>query len=476
MKTVADDLSHMQSLLPSRSMGMKLILVAGLALFMTIPALFVRGLLQDRKSRAAEVTQQISSQVGGRQTFLGPTLMIPYSIPPKYTHDSSKQGTYIVFPARASAVFKTATQERQLSLFKVPVFQAAAQFHAAFDLTGVPSNAPEGAVLDWQHAEIVVGVSDARGALADATITSKGKTAILAPETNNQNIQLGSNGSPSLTLSLFGTNASSLAQPGAKFSVSSTLRFSGAQRVAILAYGKTTQVSVTGDWPSPGFDGGFSPVKRTVSPHGFSAEWSVPFIARGFGTEGPSAILNGLDATAMGVSFIEVADPYQSVDRSLKYVLLFLGLIFLSYFIFEGTTGRRVHPAQYLLVGVAQLIFYLLLLSLAERIGFDFGFLLAGAATVSLLSLNAKWVFVSRREGLRALTLFTSLYVFIYLLLRLQDNALLLGTIASFAIVAAAMYFTRNLDWYSPLSISATSVPLAKRASEAAPGTPGETR
>jgi inner membrane protein len=135
----------------------------------------------------------------------------------------------------------------------------------------------------------------------------------------------------------------------------------------------------------------------------------------------------------------------------LKYVLLFLGLVFLSYFIFEVATGKRIHPAQYILVGVAQIIFYLLLLSLAERIGFDFGFILAGAATVILLSANAAWIFSSRRQGARALLVFTPLYVLIYLLLRLEDNALLVGAIASFLAVAAAMYFTRGIDWYRSL-------------------------
>src|SRR4029077_10183496 len=108
-------------------------------------------------------------------------------------------------------------------------------------------------------------------------------------------------------------------------------------------------------------------------------------IARGVRAEGVSDTVTGLDATALGISFVEVADPYQSVNRSLKYVPLFLGLLFLSYFIFEVTTGKRVHPAQYVLVGIAQIIFYLLLLSLAERIGFDFGFLIAGAPTAPLL-------------------------------------------------------------------------------------------
>lgn len=250
-----------------------------------------------------------------------------------------------------------------------------------------------------------------------------------------------------------------MAKPDAKFKVTSALHFSGAQRIALLAYGKTTHLAVQGDWPSPGFDGGFLPVSRTVSGNGFTAEWFVPFIARGVRAEGQSDLITGIEATELGVSFIEVADPYQSVNRSLKYILLFLGLIFLSYFIFEVTTGKRVHPAQYIMVGIAQIIFYLLLLSLAERIGFDFAFLLAGAATVILLSANAGWIFRSQLQGIRALVIFTLLYIFIYLLLRLEDNALLVGAIASFLAVAIAMYFTRGIDWYSSLPALAASEP-----------------
>jgi inner membrane protein len=242
-----------------------------------------------------------------------------------------------------------------------------------------------------------------------------------------------------------------MAEPGAHFAVTSSLRFSGAERIAILAYGKTTQITIQGDWPSPGFDGGFLPVTREISDHGFHAEWSIPFIARGVRAEGIEDSVHTLDATAMGVSFVEVADPYQSVERSIKYVVLFLGLIFLAYFVFEVSAGKRLHPAQYILVGIAQIIFYLLLLSLAERAGFDLAFLLAGAATVALLAANAAWVFSSRWQGVRAFATFTVLYALIYLLLRLEDNALLVGALSSFLAVAAAMYFTRRIDWYSSL-------------------------
>jgi inner membrane protein len=445
----------------SRSMGLKLIVVCGLAVLMFVPALFVWLLVEDRTHRAADVVSEISGHVGGQQTFLGPTLAIPYTIPAQSPTEPAKHGMYLVFPTRATGAVKIATEERHRSLFKVPVFQVDAKLDASFDLAGVPAAAPPGAELDWSQAEMVVGVSDARGALADATVTAGGKTGTLFPAAVAQSMSLGGEQGPQLRLTLLGAKLEGLAQPNAKFDVTSALRFSGAQRIAVLAYGKTTHLTVESDWPSPGFDGGFLPVNRNVSRSGFDAEWSVPFIARGVRAEGQADSITGLDGAALGVSFIEVADPYQSVNRSLKYVPLFLGLIFISYFIFEVTTGKRVHPAQYVLVGIAQLIFYLLLLSLAERIGFDFGFLLAGAATVILLATNAGWIFASRRHGLRALAIFSLLYTLIYLLLRLEDNALLVGAIASFLVVAAAMYFTRGIDWYSSMAPGEPSTPAA---------------
>jgi len=445
--------SGAQTRIKSRSMGVKLIVVCGLALVMTIPALLVEGLVEDRTNRAADVVREISGHVGGQQTFLGPTLAIPYNIPPQSPGEFAKHGTYLVFPARASAILKTTTEERRRSLFKVPVFQADLKLDAAFDLTKVPASAPRGAEFDWSRAEIVVGVSDPRGALADATLTADGKTVTLVPAETAQDISLGGEQGERNKLILFGANAEGIAKPDGQFNVTSALRFSGAQRISVLAYGKTTYLTAQGDWPSPGFDGGFLPIARTVSSNGYTAEWSVPFIARGVRAQGQADSITGLDATSLGVSFIEVADPYQSVNRSLKYVALFLGLLFLSFFVFEVTTGKRVHPAQYVLVGIAQIIFYLLLLSLAERIGFDLGFLLAGAATVVLLAANAAWIFSSKLQGIRALAIFTMLYALIYMLLRLEDNALLVGAIASFLAVAAAMYFTRGIDWYSPLPV-----------------------
>jgi inner membrane protein len=440
-----------QTMKQTKSIGVKLIVVCGLALLMTIPSLFVNGLIGDRTTSAEEVTKEIGNDVGGQQVFLGPTLAIPYDVVPLSPNSRTEHGTYLVFPKQAGAVVKTATEERRRSLFRVPVFHADLQFDAMFDLTGVPALALPGAHLDWDRAKILVGASDARGALTDGTLIADGKTLALNPSESNVNLSVKNTQNQQNSLAIFGAETAGVAKPNAQFKVTAELHFSGAQRIGVLAYGKTTQLTVTGDWPDPGFNGGFLPASHSVSDKGFSAQWTVPYIARGVAVEGPSDLITGLDDTELGVSFVEVADPYQSVSRALKYVPLFLGLVFLSYFVFEATTGKRVHPAQYILVGVAQLIFYLLLLSFAERVGFNFGFLIAAVATVGLLAVNAGWIFASRTQGARALAIFSMVYGLIYMLLRLEDNALMVGAIASFAAVTAVMYFTRKIDWYGAL-------------------------
>jgi len=445
-------------------MGLKLIVVCFLALIMTIPAAFVWSLIDDRSHRADQVIAEVGHTVGGPQTFLGPVLAIPYVIPATKVK-AAEHGVYVVFPVSGEAAVNARTEVRHRSLFKVPVYRSDVAFKASFDLTGVPADAPDNAVLDWSRAEFLVGATDARGAQSDITLAAGGNTATLTPATVLQSttVKLEQDGETALTF--FGAPARNIAEPNAHFDVNATMKFTGAQRLAVLAFAKTTAITLKGDWPHPSFEGAFLSGAQSVSDQGFAASWSVPFIARGVVAEGTSDILSQLGHTAIGVSFVELADAYQSVTRSLKYAVLFIGLVFLSYFLFEVVSGQRVHPAQYILVGVAQLVFYLLLLSIAERIGFDFAFLIAAVATVGLISAYAGWIFHGRRYGLRALVAFSSLYALIYVLLRLEDQALLVGAVASFAAIAAVMYFTRHMDWYA----STAALPMKQEQSAVGP-------
>jgi inner membrane protein len=328
--------------------------------------------------------------------------------------------------------------------------------------------------LDWSRSELLVGVSDPRGAQADVSLIVGDRTLPMAPAVLLDTAAVGGADLPVLdgrarvrvpvdisngvtgNMRFFGAPAGDFAKVGSPFEAHTTMKYAGAQRLAVAAWGKSTKLDIAGDWPSPSFDGDFLPIAKTGvgeerkagDAKGFTASWSVPFVARGVPSEGSSAVLDRLGGTTFGVSFVETANPYQSVSRSLKYAPMFIGLIFLAYFMFETTQKTRVHPAQYVLIGLAQLIFYMLLLSIAERIGFDWAFLVAAGATVALISAYAGWIFESRKQGIIALAAFSLLYLLIYVLMRLEDWALLVGAVTSFAAIAAAMYFTRKLNWY----------------------------
>lgn len=468
---------------PRRSAGLKLLLVCGLALMMSIAALFVFALLMERSNRAERVANEVGGLMGGPQTFLGPVIAVPYSRsvteaapavagPGQRTTATTATttvdaGVWHIFPTRGRVEAATESEVRSRSLFKVPVYTADLTYSASFDLAAAGAEAPRGAVLDWSRAEIVLGASDARGAKSDLTLTLAGQTLALTPSNVEPTVSLGGSdprGGYDVAIPagegmrLFGTRLPETLRAGGTFDVSGHATFSGAQRIAVLAFAGTTTAVIRGDWPHPSYNGGFLPTRQDAA-EGFSAAWTVPFVARGVPVEGDRETLSRLGATSLGVTFVEPANPYQSVSRSLKYAPLFIGLVFLTYFLFETTTGRRVHPAQYILVGSVQVIFYMLLLSIAEHTGFDIAFVLAATATVALISAYAGWAFDSRTQGLRALVAFTFLYGLIYVLMRLEDYALLVGAFSAFAALAAVMYFTRKVDWYGLAGNDSRDIP-----------------
>lgn len=453
----------------SADWGGKALLVCVLALAMAIPGLFVFGLIAEREHRAQGVVEDVSALQGGQQVVLGPLLVAPYVIP---AEDKRQEvtGWYVVSPEHGKATVSVKGRSLHRGLFEVPVYEATADMEATFAPPPANLNLPPNAQVDWKAARIVVGLSDLRGARSDITgdfIDQNGHSSVtFAPASgialgSAPQADAGAAASPAVAsvsaspepASPFGlvsapANAVVAAPSGGVFKVS--MRFTGAKRLSVLPFAKSTAVAVAGDWSAPSFDGGFLPETRQTEGHTFNATWSVPFIARGLSDHAPADVLSlqALGAKDLGVTFALANNPYQSVLRALKYAVMFVGLVFLTFFVFEALSGKRLHPAQYVMIGLAQMVFYLLLLSLSEYIGFDLAFAISAVATVGLIGLYAGAAFRSAVFRWQALVIFSAIYGLIYLLMRLEDFALLAGSVASFIGLAAAMYLTRHIDWY----------------------------
>ena len=448
--------------LPNRSIGLKLLLVCALALAMAIPAGFVWALVYERAHNAESAVDEVSQTRGGRQTIMGPVLIVPIeqTIVEKVPVPGSavlmdrtvtKRSRFVVFAETGKADAVAETEILTRGIHDVPVFESKVQLNAAFDLQTALRDAPRDARLIWDEAEIYMGLTDLRGMRDGLAATLSGEALKFEPASSNNPSIWGDN-SGSLTHKWLGLVAAPVEglDPDAapQFSIMASMVFSGAERLAFAAFAKDTDIHLEGDWSTPKFSGGFLPVEREWSDAGFVADWRVTYLARGAPGAGVNLMLDGALNADLAIEFLDQASPYQSVTRSLKYAPMFIGLVFLAYFLFEATSGNRAHPAQYLLVGLAQTVFYLLLLGVSEHVGFTLGFLIAASATVMLLSLYAGAVFKSRDSMLQAFAGFTTLYGLIYVLMRMEDYALLVGSVASFVAIAATMWMTRNLDWY----------------------------
>jgi inner membrane protein len=433
--------------------GGKALLVCALAVLMAIPGLFVLALVSDREHRAQGVIQEVSNLQGGAQQVLGPMLIAPWTAPApqRQAGDAGPApgplgGWYVVSASSGAAKVDVRAASLHRSIFQVPVYEAAADISANFAAAPTNYNLPAGAKIDWTAARLVMGFSDLRGAKSDVVGLVTGPEGASRVEFSPaSDVSLGGSGG---AFGLVSAPAAAIAAKGGRIDI--RIRFTGAQRLSVLPFAKSTTVAIAGDWPSPSFDGAFLPETRDLAAGRFSANWSVPFIARGLSDSADSSALSfsSLSGKDLGVSFVPANNPYQSVQRALKYAVMFVGLVFLSFFVFESLSGKRLHPAQYVLIGLAQMVFYLLLLSLAEYIDFDLAFAVAATATVALIGLYAGAAFRSRKLGAVALAIFSLVYGLIYFLMQLEDFALLAGSLASFVGLAAAMYLTRHIDWY----------------------------
>jgi inner membrane protein len=217
--------------------------------------------------------------------------------------------------------------------------------------------------------------------------------------------------------------------------------------MGFMPLGKQTQASLEATWPSPSFDGNFLPESRQVRADGFEARWKVLDLNRNY----PHLFLDNtysFQGSDFGVRFIQPANDYQKNTRTGKYALLVIGLTFLIFFFFEILRKTRIHPFQYLLVGLALVLFYMLVLSISEHLGFAGAYFIASAATIGLICGYGAFIMPPAKNALLLGVFLIAIYGFIYVVLQLEDYALLVGSLGLFAVLAAVMYLSRRVNWY----------------------------
>jgi inner membrane protein len=445
--------------LPTRSIGLKFLLVCALVLVMAIPAVSVWAVLFSRQQLHNQVTNEISDRAGGTQIVLGPVLVVPYVKQIEGVSSDGKPtrmlaaGEAVAFPENGEADAKFAVEKRSRGIYSALVYKADVTMSATFNrdaaLKALATLDPS-AQFDWSRARVAMGVSNTAGLPNDiALVGANGEKRVLKPA----NVLIGTGTTAtdyrSNAFAMVATPAADIITTPAGAEVKTTFQLGGAERFSIAAFANNTTTTISSLWGGPSFEGLGLPDRSSVTDKGFTATWSTGLSKRGLAeVSTDSGILGTVANKDFAVRLVETTNIYTGVDRALKYSIMFIGLVFLTYFMFEIVSGARAHPAQYIMVGLAQAIFYLLLLAFAEQIGFTIAFIIAAGATVILISLYVAAVFRKRVYIVPAFLTFTVVYALMYVLMQMEEYSLLVGSLASFGALAALMYLTRNVAWY----------------------------
>lgn len=424
----------------THSASVKAAVLTGVALLLLIPLALLASLVAERTAQRDAAVQSVARGWGDRQWVGGPLLAIPVTI----ETDPARTCDWYVLPEQLDISVELQVQEtrRRLGLYDVPVYIARVRAKGEFDLPReITRLTRDGTSLHvhFEQARLLLPVQDPRG-LRDLT---SGTQEVLNFEP--------SAGFPIPVL------AAPLNIPAAgphAFDLSFDL--AGTQSLEFLPLGRDVRVQARGNWPDPGFTDGFLPTERRIDAHGFTASWQVLDLNRTYGDRWfqGSTSKETLLASGFGIELVQPVDIYQRSTRAVKYGGLFIALSFLTLFLVENLQRRPVHPIQYGLMGLALSVFYLLLLALAEHIGFLLAYVLATAALCILMSVYLAGGFRSARAGLVSGGIFAATYGLLYLLVSSENYALLVGSLALFTLLATTMFLTRKFDWYAQTASS----------------------
>jgi inner membrane protein len=443
-----------------RSPAFKLVLVGALVLILLVPIVLVAVLVSDREQRADGVRTEVAGLWGQSQLINGPFLIVPYTVlHVTVDHDRRSEEVQerraIFLPDALRIKAQASSQVLHRSIFDVPVYASELSFAGRFAAPQIAEVAAEYQNVRWRDAVLALAVTDVSGLKTTATATINNSDIVsFQPSVGASNLNVnGIHVKLSEARNLFPASdgiAASGPLPGFDFQFS--LALNGSSELNFAPVARETTVELASDWPRPSFAGAFLPVERSVRADGFSARWQVPHLARSV----PQAWAlqdGGLDRLrpfAFGARFYVPLDFYGLIGRATKYGVMFVATAFMAVFLLELRGARQVHPVQYFFVGFAMVFFYVLLLSLTEHIGFAKAYVASAAATGGMLSLYVMRVQASAVKGLVMLVLFTLLYGVLYMILQLEDYALLAGALLGFVLLTVTMFTTLRVEWSGP--------------------------
>ncbi len=431
-----------------RSPAFKFVIIIILILALGIPLLFVYLMVTERERYATTAQTEIGRSWGGEQLLRGPFIVVPtvrektVRVRNNETRTEKVHGFAVFLPEELKIAPSVRTEVRRRGIFEVPVYRSEVSFAGKFVAPELRKVARQGIEILWPEAVLTLFVSDVRGIKKTAEIT----LGDAAPVKFRSGLGVEFSSPGRLAGAIHVPIDEAAANQG--FSFSFDLELNGSSALNFVPAGGETEVSAQSDWPHPSFQGNFLPDTRTISDKGFEASWKIPRLARGQSqTLHVANPTNLMGSTQFGVSFFQPVKFYSLAERALKYAQGFLAIVFFAVFILEIQSKRRVHWIQYLFVGFALVIFYLVLIGTAEHIGFEAGYLAASAATSALVGTYIGTVTNSLSRGGQIFAIIAIIYALLYLLLRVEDYALLIGSIAAFLMLAAVMFATRDVDW-----------------------------
>jgi inner membrane protein len=442
----------------------KLAIIGFLTLLLLIPSEWIQGLIRERQTRQEEVLKDISDKWSSSQLVQGPVMILPYRTTKQITDASGKVSredvltNVYILPDKLSIASEVEPEVRHRGIFDAVVYNAKLNVSGGFTPLELEKSGINPDRILWNKAKVVIGLSDLKGLKNNPTIQLDNRKYAVEPDFTN--------------LDLFTNNLIILPDLSKESKTDLTFSFNldlrGSTELNFLHLGKSTEVNIKGSWADPSFTGRYLPENPKVDKNGFSAQWKIPFFNRPYPQQwiadntrlnasneavpelpktGTVSQENKADETFFGIKFLLPIDQYQKTMRTAKYSFLIILLTFLSLFFTELLQKKKVHILQYILIGAAMTIYYTLLLAFSEQIGFNSAYLLASISTALLISTFIAMLLKSKKPALIFGSILSTFYIFIFVIIQLQDLALIFGSVGLFITVAIMMYLSAKMDW-----------------------------